>query len=58
MRPETLFQGDLIADMGLGCSNSVGTSGGPNDIVVGVAAASAPPFNITGHFYYIYQCRS
>ena len=54
MRPATLFQGDLIAEMGLGCSNGVGTSGGPNDVVQGVAAASAPPFNITGHFYYIY----
>ena len=54
MRPETLFQGDLIADMGLGCSNSVGTSGGPNDIVVGVVATTAPPFNITGHYYEIY----
>ena len=54
MRPETLFQGDLIAEMGLGCSNGVGTSGGPNDIVQGVAAASAPPFNITGHYYEIY----
>ena len=54
VRPETMFQGDLTAEMGLGCSNSVGTSGGPNDVVVGVAAASAPPFDITSHYYEIY----
>ena len=54
LRPETMFQGDLIAELGLGCSNGVGTSGGPNDCVVGVAAASAPPFDIVEHYYEIY----
>ena len=52
MRPETMFQGDLLAEMGLGCSNGVGTSGGPNDCLVGVAA---PPFGIiVGHYYEIF----
>jgi hypothetical protein len=55
LRPETLFQGDLVAEMGLGCSNGAGTSGGPNDIVVGVAATEAPPFDITGHYYEIFS---
>ena len=54
LRPETLFQGDLVPEMGLGCANPAGTSGGPNDIVVGVSAAAAPPFSITGHYYEIF----
>jgi hypothetical protein len=54
LRPETLFQGDLVAEMGLGCSNGAGTSGGPNDIIVGVAAAAAPPLDITNHYYEVF----
>ena len=54
IRPEMLYQGDLIPEMGLGCSNPTGNSGGPNDIVVGVIAGLAPPFCITSHFYNIY----
>lgn len=55
LRPEALYQGDLVAEMGLGCSNGAGTSGGPNDIVVGVFATTPPPFDITGHYYEIYS---
>jgi hypothetical protein len=54
IRPEMLFQGDLIPEMGLGCSNPTGTSGGPNDVAVGVVAGLAPPFCLTSHFYNIY----
>ena len=53
-RPEDLYQGDLIPEQGLGCSNGTGNSGGPNDIVVGVAAAMTPPFFITSHYYDVY----
>ena len=53
-RPEDLYQGDLVAEMGLGCSNPTGNSGGPNDIVVGVSCGLAPPFCITGHYYFVY----
>ena len=54
IRPETLYQGDLGAEMGLGCSNPTGNSGGPNDIVVGVVAGLAPPFCITSIWYNIF----
>ena len=54
MRAEDLFQGDLIAEIGIGCSNGLGTSGGPNDIVVGVTAALTPPFDLVSHFYNIF----
>jgi hypothetical protein len=53
-RPEDLYQGDLIPEQGLGCSNGTGNSGGPNDVVVGVAAACTPPFSITSHYYDVY----
>lgn len=51
---ENLFQGDLGAEIGIGCSNASGTSGGPNDIVVGVTASLTPPFVLTSHFYNIF----
>jgi hypothetical protein len=54
IRPETIYQGDLIPEMGLGCSNSPGTSGGPNDVGVGVQAFTTPPFSITSHWYNVY----
>ena len=53
-RPMDLYEGDLGAEMGLGCSNTAGTSGGPNDAAQGVTATIPPPFNITAHYYYIY----
>ena len=49
----TLFQGDLTAEIGIGCSNGAGTSGGPNDIVVGVTGTS-PSFTLISHFYMIF----
>ena len=53
-RATDLYQGDLIPEMGLGCSIPTGNSGGPNDIAVGVTATFVPPFTLTNHFYYIY----
>ncbi|MCA9728624.1 MAG: hypothetical protein KC729_13125 [Candidatus Eisenbacteria bacterium] len=50
-RSEFLFQGDLVPEFGIGCSNSADTSGGPNDAAVGVTATTTPPFVITSHFY-------
>jgi hypothetical protein len=35
---EPLFRGDMIPDLGLGCSNPTGTSGGPNDWATRVTA--------------------
>jgi hypothetical protein len=54
IRPEMIYQGDLIPENGIGCSNPTGTSGGPNDVSVGVVAGLAPPFCLTSHFYNIY----
>jgi len=54
IRPEMLYQGDLIPERGIGCSNVSGTSGGPNDVAVGVTATTTPPFCITSHMYNIY----
>ena len=54
LRPEMLFRGDLVPERGIGCSNGSGTSGGPNDVCVGVTATTTPPFCITSHWYNIY----
>jgi hypothetical protein len=54
LRPTDLFKGDLIPEMGIGCSNPTGNSGGPNDVAQGVTTDTAPPFNITSHYYYIF----
>ncbi|MCP4902767.1 MAG: hypothetical protein GY906_37880 [bacterium] len=43
---EALFRGDMVAEMGLGCSNGAGTSGGPNDWAVGVTATLMPPMGL------------
>jgi len=51
---EMLFRGDLGAEAGIGCSNSAGTSGGPNDWAVGVTASFAPPFFITSTTYNLF----
>lgn len=53
-RPQDLYQGDLGAEMGLGCSNPTGNSGGPNDCAVGVTCDLAPPFCISAHYYYVF----
>ena len=50
---EVLFYGDLTPELGIGCSNPSGTSGGPNDVAVGVTASLTPPLNITSHYYNI-----
>lgn len=54
LRPEMLYKGDLIPELGIGCSNPSGTSGGPNDVCQGVTATTTPPLYITSHFYNIY----
>lgn len=51
---EVLFYGDLTPELGLGCSNPSGTSGGPNDVALGVTASLTPPLNITSHYYNIF----
>ena len=51
---EDLFYGDLTPEFGIGCSNPSGTSGGPNDVAVGVTASCTPPFVITSHYYNIF----
>jgi len=48
-----LFQGDLGAEIGLGCSNASGTSGGPNEVAVRVTS----PFQtltISAHYYHVF----
>jgi hypothetical protein len=49
-----LFQGDLTPEIGLGCSNPSGTSGGPNDVAVGVVSELPLPIWITSHYYNIF----
>ena len=53
-RAELLFYGDLTPEFGIGCSNGSGTSGGPNDVAVGVTASLTPPFSITSHYYNVF----
>jgi hypothetical protein len=51
---ETLFRGDMAANIGLGCSNTAGTSGGPNDWATKVTSTLTPPFNITTTTYNVF----
>lgn len=51
---EQLFRGDLTAENGIGCSNSAGTSGGPNDWAVGVTASLPTPLNVVSTTYNIF----
>ena len=51
---ETLFRGDFGPEIGIGCANSAGTSGGPNDVSVGVTATLTPPYGIISHSYNIF----
>ncbi|MCA9727843.1 MAG: hypothetical protein KC729_09190, partial [Candidatus Eisenbacteria bacterium] len=53
-RVELLFRGDLTPELGIGCSNGSGTSGGPNDVAVGVTATVTPPFPLTQVYYNIF----
>ena len=39
---EVLQVGDYGPEFGIGCSNGAGTSGGPNDLALGVTATSMP----------------
>jgi hypothetical protein len=48
---EELYRGDMIAEQGIGCSNSTGNWGGPNDWAVGVTATMLPPFGIVDVTY-------
>lgn len=51
---EQLFRGDLTAEIGLGCSNPTGNSGGPNDWAVGVTATLPTPLNILSTTYNLF----
>jgi len=51
---EYLFRGDMTAETGLGCSNTTGNSGGPNDIAQGVTATLTPPMGIIQATYNIF----
>jgi hypothetical protein len=51
---EQLFRGDLVPEIGLGCSNPTGNSGGPNDWAVGVVATLVPPFDIISTTYNLF----
>ena len=52
---ESLFQGDMVPEMGLGCTNPTFNSGGPNDFAVGVTATLLPPFGITSTTYNVFS---
>lgn len=52
---EALFRSDGSAELGLGCSNPTGNSGGPNDWAQKVTAVViTPPFGITSTTYNIF----
>lgn len=51
---QVLQRGDFIPEIGIGCSNGYGTSGGPNDLAVGVVATVATPFWITSATYNLF----
>ncbi len=51
---EQLFRGDLTAEIGIGCSNPTGNSGGPNDWAQGVTATLSPPFGIISTTYNVF----
>jgi hypothetical protein len=55
---EMLFRGDMLPDLGLGCSNPTGTAGGPNDWATKVTATLTPPFGITNTTYNIFSFNS
>jgi hypothetical protein len=55
---EYLFRGDMSPDLGLGCSNSSGTSGGPNDWATKVTATLTPPIPIISTTYNVFSFNS
>ncbi len=54
---EPLFRGDMIPDLGLGCSNSAGTAGGPNDWATRVTPTlpAAPSWGAVSTTYNIFS---
>jgi len=52
--PSIAFAGDLGPEIGVGCSQGGGTSGGPIDVAQGAFISVPPPFLITSHFYNIF----
>jgi hypothetical protein len=52
---EALFRGDMIPDLGLGCSNPSGTTGGPNDWATKVTATLIPTFGVVSTTYNIFS---
>jgi hypothetical protein len=53
---EPLFRGDMIPEIGLGCSDASGTSGGPNDWATKVTAVlpPQPAWGVTSTTYNIF----
>jgi len=51
---EVLFRGDLVPEIGIGCSNGTGNSGGPNDVAVQVTASLVPPLDIISTTYNVF----
>jgi hypothetical protein len=54
---EPLFRGDMIPELGLGCSNSAGTAGGPNDWATRVTPTlpAAPSWGVVSTTYNIFS---
>jgi len=55
---EPLFRGDMLPDLGLGCSNGTGTTGGPNDWATKVTSTLTPPYGIASTTYNIFTFNS
>jgi hypothetical protein len=57
---EPLFRGDMIPELGVGCSNTAGTTGGPNEWATRVTATlpAAPAWGVTSTTYNIFSFQS
>jgi hypothetical protein len=57
---EPLFRGDMVPELGLGCSNGSGTSGGPNDWATRVTPTlpAAPSWGVVSTTYNIFTFNS
>lgn len=55
---EPLFRGDMIPDLGLGCSNGTGSTGGPNDWATKVTASITPTYGVSSTTYNIFSFQS
>jgi hypothetical protein len=51
---EALFRGDMIPELGLGCSSGTGGTGGPNDWATKVTATLVPTFGVASTTYNIF----